>query len=134
MRKIKEVLRLRWACGQSERSIAKACCIGRTTIAEYLARATRAGLSWPVPDHLDDDALSRLLFPLATMSLSERPRPDFRWVHEELKRKGVTLGLLWEEHRAGHPDSLSYSHFCELYRAFVGTLHPSMRLEHQAEA
>lgn len=132
MRKIKEVLRLKWACGQSGRDIARACGIGRTCVGEYLVRASRAGLSWPLPDHLDDDALERLLFPPAMSSHAERPLPDYRRVHEELKRKGVTLALLWEEHNSSHPDAHGYSQFCELYRVFTAKLGPSMRLEHKA--
>ena len=63
MRKIKEVLRLKWSSQLSNRAVAKACSIARSTVAEYLERASNAGLSWPLPEDLDDTALERLLYP-----------------------------------------------------------------------
>jgi hypothetical protein len=63
MRKIREILRLKFECGLSQRDIAKSCSIARSTVGEYLIRASAAGLSWPLPDGVDDAALERLLFP-----------------------------------------------------------------------
>ena len=63
MRKIQEVLRLKWAQGLSNRQIAKACGIGRPTVSEYLRRAAEAGLAWPLPAGLDEANLERQLFP-----------------------------------------------------------------------
>ncbi|MDX8412187.1 MAG: hypothetical protein R8K46_10020 [Mariprofundaceae bacterium] len=98
MRKIKEVLRLKWACGLSERRISKSCSVSRSAVAEYVRRAADAGLSWPLPDGVDDAKLERLLFPPPIrIPLDQRPLPDMAAVHEELKRKGVTLYLLWHE-------------------------------------
>ena len=65
MRKIKEVLRLKWGNGLSARQIAISCDIARSTVKDYLHRAQIAGLAWPVPDDLDDTAVEHLLFPPA---------------------------------------------------------------------
>jgi hypothetical protein len=104
MRKIKEVLRLCWAHGLSKRKTARSCGISRPAVDEYLRRAEEAGLSWPLPADLDEGALERLLFP-ATPSLPAplRGLPDWSTIHRELKRKGVTLFLLWQEYRECHP-------------------------------
>nr|MBS0021424.1 transposase [Gammaproteobacteria bacterium] len=89
MRKIKEVLRLSWVQGLSKRQTARSCGISRPAVDEYLRRAEQAGLSWPLPEELDDGALERLLFPLATaLPAEERAVPDWAAVNRELKRKG----------------------------------------------
>lgn len=133
MRKIKEVLRLKWACDQSERRIAKSCAISRSAIAETLRRARNAGLSWPIPDGMDDGKLEQLLFPPAIrMPSDQRPVPEMATVHQELKRKGVTLFLLWQEHKEQHPEGYQYSRFCDLYREWQGKLSVSMRQTHRA--
>ena len=101
MRKIKEVLRLKWATGLSNRKIATSSGIGRPTVSEYLLRrATKAGLTWPLPADLDDSRLERLLFPPPPdLPAQERGIPDWAHIHGELKHKGVTLFLLWQEYR-----------------------------------
>jgi len=132
MRKIREALRLQ-AAGHSRRQIAASLGVGRTTAAEYLQRAERAGLIWPLPDDLSDEALEQRLFPAApAASAKERPPPDWLAIHQELKRPGVTLSLLWEEYRAVHPDGYGYSRFCELYGRWKGRLSPTMRQVHVA--
>jgi transposase len=80
---------------------------------------------------LDDAALEALLFPPPPPD-KKRPVPDWRCIRRELSRKGVTLALLWHEYRAAHPDGYGYSRFCELYRAWAGTLDVTMRHEHKA--
>ncbi len=136
MRKIKEVLRLRFEQGLSHRVIACSCDIGVTTAREYLVRAQAAGLSWPLPEDLLDEALEQMLFaanPTAGSREGEREMPDWSAVHVELRRKkGVTLQLLWQEYRAAHPDGYGYSRYCELYRAWAKTLDVTMRFAHQA--
>ena len=98
-----------------------------------MRRARRAGLSWPLPEDLSDEALeSRLYPPPAALAKDQRPQPDWPTIHRELRRPGVTLQLLWEEHRAAHPDGYGYSRFCELYRAWEGRLSPTMRQTHVA--
>ena len=89
MRKIKEVLRLSWAQGLSKRQTARSCGISRPAVDEYLRRAEQAGLSWPLPEELDDGALERLLFPLApALAAEQRAVPDWTTVNRE-DRKSV---------------------------------------------
>jgi transposase len=131
MRKVREVLRLKHALGASERQIAGAVGISRSTVAEYLRRAAVIGITWPVPAELDDAELERRLFtPAAFDGHPERPQPDWNGVHKELKRRGVTLLLLWEEYRAERRDGYGYSRFCDLYRGWRRTISPTMRQTH----
>jgi transposase len=131
MRKVREVLRLRHALGVSERQIAITVGVSRSTVGEYLRRAAVIGITWPVPEGLDDGELERRLFTPPTFEEAPaKPRPDWNHVHKELKRRGVTLLLLWEEYRAEHADGYGYSRFCDLYRAWRGTLSPTMRQTH----
>src|SRR2546422_7470327 len=117
MRQVREVLRLKWACGLSDRRIAQSLRVSRPTVAEYVRRAQAAGLAWPLPDSLDDLALERQLFGTATKTpVARRPTPAWTTGHQELKRKGVTLVLLWQEYKAISPDWLQYSQFCEADR------------------
>lgn len=132
MRKISEVLRLKWECGLSNRATARSCSISHSTVAETLRRAQEAGLSWPLPADMGEDTLYELLFP-KTPQFSTRviPCPDWSVVHTELHKKGVTLRLLWIEYREAHPDGYGYSQFCALYREWAKRLKPSMRLPHK---
>ena len=133
MRKIREVLRLSWGGKLSTRAVARSCAIGRTTVREYLQRAAKAGLSWPLPEGMSDSELEALLFP-PPVSAHNAPRalPDWNTLQEDLKRKGVTLFLLWEEYKAVHPEGYEYSRFCDLYRGWAGTLPVWMRQHHKA--
>ena len=131
MRRIREILRLKHESGLSQRAVAQACGVGLGTVSEYLGRAARAGLGWPLPPELDEAALEARLFVPSALA-RERVSPDLVLVHQELKRVGVTLHLLWEEYREVHPDGYGYSQFCELYRRWAGKLKPSMRQQHRA--
>ena len=133
MRKIREVIRLKHVHQASDRAIATSCSIGRATVAEYLRRAADAGLSWPLPDGLDDEALELLLFPQApVLTAGERPLPDWDYVHKELRRKGVTRFLLWQEYKADNPTGLQYTQFCDRYLQWRGRQDPVMRQVHKA--
>ncbi len=132
MRTIKEVLRLKWSCGQGRRAIAKSCGIAKSTVIEYLRRAGKAGLSWPLPPELDDATLEQLLFPPVIATDSPRPVPVWADIRRELARKSVTLMLLWDEYKAQYPDGYQYSQFCDLYRAYAKKLDISMRQVHHA--
>jgi transposase len=133
MRHVTEVLRLKWSHELSDRKIAQSLGISRPTVAEYVRRAQTAGLSWPLPATLDETALERLLFPphLAIPS-PQRPEPDWATMHQELKRKGVTLFLLWQEYKSTTPKGFQYSRFCQGYRAWTGKLDLVMRQSHRA--
>lgn len=132
MRKIRDALRLA-AEGHSARLIGASLDVGRTTVQEYLSRAKAAGLSWPLPEDLDDEALEAQLFPSVNGSVSQHAHPDWVAVHRELKRPHVTLQLLWQEYRAAHVhDGYGYSRYCQLYRRWAGRLSPVMRQHHIA--
>ena len=132
MRKIKDVLRLH-AAGRSARQIGPSVGVSRSTVADYLRRAEVAGLSWPLPEGLDEEALERRLFPPPPPAQSRLfTEADWAEIHRELKRPGVTLALLWDEYRSQHPDGYGYSAFCEHYRRWVGRLSPVMRQRHAA--
>ncbi len=103
-----------------------------TTVSDHVMRAVAAGLSWPLPDELDDHALEQLLFPPVVPKGIVRPTPDWKYVHVELRRKSVTLQLLWLEYREDHPDGYGYSQFANLYRAFRRQVDVVMRQEHRA--
>lgn len=110
MRKIRDVLRLKFESGLSERMIARSMSLSNGSVNSYLQRARMAGLRWPLPDDLDDGALERLPFPPAAgpEAAHARPTPDWAAVDREMRRKGVTLALLWEEYRAAHPDAVGH--------------------------
>ncbi len=133
MRKVREVLRLKYACGASARVIAQSVGIGRSAVAEYIRRAAVIGITWPIPAELDDAALERKLFaPAGYNPPRSKPLPDFGHVHAELRRRGVTLVLLWEEYRGAHPDGYGYSRFCDLYGEWRRGVTATMRQTHAA--
>jgi transposase len=133
MRKIREVLRLKHACGLSDRRIALATGLSRSTIKVYLKRGDSCGIAWPVPPEIDDDTLERRLFPALEVAKDVvRPLPELREVQRELKRRGVTLQLVWEEYWAQHHDGYGYSRFCDLYRDWLKSVSPTMRQTHAA--
>ena len=125
IRKIKEVLRLKWANDLSDRKIAQSCNISWPAVANYVEHAEQAGFSWSLPDTLSDAELERLLFPTPHKS-SDRYRlpPDLLKVHQEFQKKNVTLFLLWQEYREQHFKGYQYS--------WLGTRDLSMRQTHRA--
>ena len=132
MRKIRDVLRLS-AAGMSKRQIAASLGVSATAAGDCIRRARRAGLGWPLPEGLKDEALEARLYPPPTAAAKDRrPQPDWAAVYRELRRPGVTLQLLWEEHRAANPDGYGYSRYCELFRAWEARLSPTMRQSHVA--
>jgi len=133
MRQIKEVLRLAWEVGLGAREIARSLSIAHPTVLRYLSRAREQGLSWPLPEGLSDAALEkRLSGPPSSAPASRRPSPDCSEIHQELKRKGVTLQLLWQEYKEAHPSGYQYTQFCDYYRKFVKKLDLSLRQVHKA--
>jgi transposase len=130
MRKIREVLRLKWACGLGDRAVAASCSLSRSTVSKYVRRAKEVGLSWPLPTELTDEALEERLFTAAELAVHFVP--DWAETHQQLKRKGMTLRLVWEEYKEAHPEGFQYSQFCARYRAWCETLDLPMRQEHKA--
>jgi transposase len=134
MRKIKDVLRLKLDAKLSHRQIAAALGISKAAVTKYLGlAAAAAGLDWASVQGVDEVTLERRL-----LVAPERPRdhvqPDYGRLHQELRRKGMTLMLLWEEHRADYADrqTYGYTQFCENYRRFAKQLKRSMRQVHRA--
>jgi transposase len=133
MRKINEVLRLRFELHCSHREIARSIGAASSTVADYLRRFAEAGLSWPLSASLSQADLEAKLFPPApSVPLRERAMPDWAALHAEMRKPAVTLMLLWQEYRGRHPQGFAYSWFCEHYRAWVGRLDLVMRQEHRA--
>jgi transposase len=133
MKKIRDVLRLTHALGMSRRKVSEATGIGRTAVTDYVQRAAGAGLTWPLPDGLDDTELEQRLYPpVKAAEGSAGPEPDWAAVHAEMKRRGVTMTLLWQEYRAGQPKGYAYSWYCEQYRGWKKGVSPTMRQSHAA--
>jgi transposase len=133
MRKIRELLRLRWEQHLPQRRISQSLGLSQGSVSDYLSRARRAGLTWPLPGTLDDARLEALLFPPPPgVPSAQRPIPDWATVHRDLRRPNVTLALLWEEYRAATTDGFGYSWFCDLYREWTGRLKPTLRQVHIA--
>ena len=134
MRQIKELLRLKHEHRLSVRKIARSSGLPVSTVGDYLKRAQMAGLSWPLPEELtEEQLLARLLGNGVTQTTASPPAkglPDWKEIHQELRRKGVTLQLLWNEYHQSHPEGYAYSRFCELYREWEGTLDPVLRQVH----
>lgn len=133
MRKITEVLRLKHANGLSVSLIAESCQVSRSTVCEYLNRAMAAGISWPLPEGMGDDELERILFKRED-DWGDRSGhlPDMGQINRDLKKKSVTMQLLWEEYKARIPDGYQYTQFCELYRRWQRKLDVTLRQEHRA--
>ncbi len=134
MRKIREVLRLKFdAVRRSDEKIAQTVGIGETTVRQYLSRAKAAGLAWPLPENLCDKNLEELLYPpIQKQRFDEYDLPNFEYIHKELKRKGVTLFLLWEEYKESHSNYCCYSRLCQLYKGWCATGDTWMIQTHKA--
>ena len=130
MRSIREVARLHFEFGRSQNDIARSVNIGRATVQEMLRRFSKAGLTWPLPPDLSDSQLEDMLYPQE--GGAKFPEPDWRYVHRELRRRGVTLRLLWEEYREEHRDGLGYTQYCTHYRDVTSQLQVTMRQVHPA--
>jgi len=136
MRKIKEVLRLKYDCNLSEREISRSCQVSRSTVADYLMKARAAGLGWPEAAALTDTQIEEYLFPVQRIPSSvKRPTPDYDYIYNELRayrKVNLTLIQLWLEYKEKHSDGYQYSQFCDLYRRWRGKLDYVMRQEHRA--
>lgn len=135
MRKIKEVLRLKYETGLGQRQIASSCSIGQATVADYLKRAATAGIAWPLPEGWDEQRLEAALFRRGAQAAAEPPDrlPDFAALREQMQRnRYLTLQLAWEEYREKNPDGYRYSYFCELYQQWRRKLDVVLRQEHKA--
>ena len=134
MRRIKQLLTMRFGAGASARSIAQELGIAPSTVREYLSRAAAAGIAWPLAADVTDESLMARLFHNAGVRAGARhhAEPDWAALAREFKRPGVNLLVLWEEYRAVHPEGYAYSRFCQLFREFERRLSPTMRQSHMA--
>ena len=136
MRKIKEVLRLKYDCGLSEREIARSCSVSRSTVADYLRKAQAAGLGWPEACTMTESQLDERLFPVQRIPRSvQRSLPDCQYIYDQLRtfqKFNLTLSQLWIEYKEKHPDGYQYTQFCDYYRQWRDKLDYCMRQEHRA--
>ncbi len=133
MRKMREILRLGLKCGLGNRDIARSCCISHPTVKKYLSSARKEQLTYEQAENMDDNALYILLRGKSSFKpRTIKPMPNCAYIHEELKRKGVTLQLLWQEYKDVHPDGYQSSQFCEYYYRWKKKLNISMRQTHKA--
>ncbi len=133
MRRTSEILRLKYEVGLSNRQIARSCGLTHTTVSNYLSRVKKAGLCWPLSEELDEDQFQALLFPNTSEDFQPtRTLPDMDRIHKELRRKHVTLRLLWEEYRADCPEGYGYTQFCEYYKRWKSKLDVTLRQRHVA--
>ena len=132
MRKIQLALRLHFEAGLSHRAIARTLNASPSTVGEYLRRAHLAGVSWPLPPGVDESDLEARLFPPRAPARGPRPLPDWARVHRELKRKGVTLALLWQKYKTEPPGGVQSTQFRERYRVWSKQLDVVMRQSHRA--
>jgi len=129
MSKVKEILRLKYDVGLSLRDIAASCNCGKSTVDEILKRAQNANITWPC--ELNDKELLSLIYPPAER-YSKYTEPDMEYIFQEMKKKNVTLILLWEEYKRDNPNGLMYTQFCERYKEFKKTNQISLHIEHKA--
>jgi transposase len=132
MRKIREVLRLTHEHKLSVRQVSRATGVGKTAVGEFVARAGVIGITWPIPEEISDAELEARLFTPPGFHASTRPVPDWAKVHEELKRRGVTLMTLWEEYHGATSSGHGYSRYCQIYREWKRCLTATMRQTHLA--
>jgi Sigma-70, region 4 len=135
MRKIKEVLRLRFELGLGQREIARACALSQGAVHNYLKRAAETGMPWPLPEGWDEKRIEEAVFgkQCSIEESSRRAFPDFPALHQQLQQHPhLTLQLAWEEYREKNPEGYRYSWFCELYRQWRGKQDVVLRQEHKA--
>lgn len=133
MRYIKDILRLRYEAKLSQRDISRSIRVSVGSVNQYLARAAQAGIGWPIPEDMDQKALIKALFP--DQQLTRRSGfvvPEWPTVQIELRHKGATKQLLWEEYCQCHPyNAYSYSQYCHHYQVWLGQQRRSMRQVHK---
>jgi transposase len=132
MRKIREVLRLRWQLKLTVREVARGVGVSVGVAQKIGARASAAGLTWEAVESLDEVALEERLYGRPVAPGDDRPRPDPVYMHHELRRAGVTLELLHLEYLEQHPSGLRYTAFCETYRRWLPNAGLVMRQVHRA--
>jgi len=131
MRKIREVLRLKYQIGISNRQIAESCVIAHGTVDSIIKRAKVLNLSWPLPDALDDATLEAMFYP-PRKPIEKQYSPDPKYIHQEMQRKNVTLQLLWTEYKQQNPNGCQYSWYCEIYQNWLKKQNISLHQKYSA--
>jgi transposase len=131
MGKISEILRQKFELGLTNRIIAKSLNVSPSTVSDYLARTKAAGISWPLTTEITEQDLYNKLFLPANVATRNRAVPDWKYIYTELRRKGVTLQLLWREYRVQHPEGVGYAQFCNHYNRYIKTIAPVMRQKYK---
>ena len=133
MQKIKEILRLHFEAQLSQHQIAASLQISSGVVNKYLALAKAAQICWPLPVEANEATLRGILKPHQKMLAHSRHEPDYPSIHQELKSKGITLLLLWQEYENTHgKKAYRYAQFCAKYREWTLSQKPSMRQIHRA--
>jgi transposase len=134
MRQVREIIRLKFSAGVGTREISRRIGISTSTVRETLRRFEVAALSWPLSEEVTDSHLEAALYTNRGTKQGHRrhAEPDWTAVHRELKRKHVTLAILWDEYVAQNPGAYSYSRYYELYRVWQSKLSVTMRQTHVA--
>src|ERR1700683_3649852 len=134
MRQGREIIRQKFSASLPTREIARRLGLAPSAVREMLKRLESAGLGWPLPEGMSEHELELALYANRRSKRGHRrcAEPDWPAVHRELKRKHVTLLIVWDEYIAANPGGYSYSRFCELYRGFESQLSPTMRQTHAA--
>jgi len=132
MDKLREILRLKYECGLSNRQAGASCGISRQTVSNYWAQAQQAGIDWERDKQLSDTELEQRLYGNGLAVQPAKELPDFQYLFQELKRPHVTMQLLWQEYKEENPDGYQYSWFNEIYREWRKKLNICMRQEHRA--
>jgi transposase len=131
VKKIKEVMRLKYEVKLSNRAIAGACKVSNSTVGEYLRRAEAAGIGWPLGEIGEDDLCQKLFPEKAAVSERKYPLPDWEAVQKDKRKKGVTLQLLWQEYKEKYPEGYQYSQFCEHFQRWKNSqVEPTRHIEH----
>jgi transposase len=131
MRQLRPILRLHLECGLSQRECARALGVSKTTVSNVASMARICGLDWAAVQELSDSELETRLYGRLSTRDPSYTEPNYAWIHQELKRPGVTLQLLWEEYSRGTPQAYKYTSFCVKYRAWAASLKRSMRQIHE---
>lgn len=130
MRQIKEIIRL-YEAGQPKATIERVTKVTRKTVGIYIKKITELGLSYEKIKEMSSSEVTRLLFPSGEPTNQKRVQPNWEYIYKELKKKNVTLLLLWEEFKALNPDCVSYPRFCTCFKEYKQTLKLSMRQDHK---
>ena len=132
MSTVKEVLRLKYLGDLSNRNIETLGIASKSAVSNYIIGFKKSNLEINEALAMEEQKLLALLFPELKQyrSKTEKPHPDWNYIHTELSKKGMTRLLLWEEYKEDHTNGYGYSQFKEYYNRYKKTLNPSMRQIH----